>query len=824
MTPLMQQYWSIKAAHKDELLFFRMGDFYELFHDDARVAAPVLNIALTSRNKKNADETAMCGMPYHSVAGPINKLLESGFRVAICDQIEDPALAKGIVKRAVTRILSPGMVFDPETLDGSKANYICSVDRETLCFLDATTGEGFYFLGKKNSLGLTKDFAGLIELLSPKEIIVCSDHANQLLQLKILSGPVITKFDRLIDTPQHKNLPDTAKRLLAYAVHMQGESLLNTISEFENRSILKRLVLSPTVIRHLEVFENYAGEVKGSLFDAINLTKTAAGSRLLKSWLRFPLLDLNKIKARQDHLGFWLSDISGLKRVRTLFSQMFDVERRIGKIVNPSCGPRDFISLSNSLKVGVEVSRADKNLSYSPLDLEKVQGVISLIENTLREEPSVSIAKGGVIADGFNNVLDELVGLSDHAEKAINAIEAREKLNSGISSLKIRFNNVFGYYIEVTNTHLEKVPKNYIRRQTLAQAERYITPELQELENKILSAKARRIELEGQLFSELKTQVISQLGTLLTFAKLWSECDVVTSLAWLALQDNYVRPEFKNDKKLEIKNGRHPVVENKIGKNFVPNNVELSFGDCLLLTGPNMAGKSTLMRQVAVLVIMAQIGSFVPAVAMSMPLFHRFFTRIGASDSLAQGLSTFMVEMSETAEMLESADGNSLVILDEIGRGTSTYDGLSLAQSILEFLLESSGSLIFFATHYHELTQLSEKNHRIKNHHMSIHEKNGAMTFLYTLREGPANKSYGIQVAKLAGLPASVTERAQCLLKVLESDSGRGQLSLTFGLDQNTEQSKKFTDLGEQVRTVLIEKMTPLDALNKISEWQQNYF
>lgn len=810
LTPLMQQYWAIKSAHPDQILFFRMGDFFELFHDDARTAAPILNIALTSRNKKNADETAMCGVPHHSVAGPINKLLSQGYRIAICDQVEDAAAAKGLVKRAVTRILSPGMVYDPDTLEGQRPNYLCSYDSQTMSFFDATTGDAFYFQVASEELR-----SQLIEVLNPIEFVF--DDTKNKPSLKILTTEFKINDSEFLKNSRWQGTPDSAKLLLAYAVSMQGIDVLESVLKFEERSLNSHLELSPTVVRHLEIFSTYDGNFKGSLFASVDRTKTSCGARVLRSWMRFPLVDSKKIAARADRVQKWLGQGYEVKRLREELVQIGDLERRLGKIVSPSCNPRDLQNVSSSLEAAVNVARLSENEIAKEL-AEKAAKVSELLRLAIVDEPPVSVSKGGVFRRGFNSALDEFIKLTDESEKCIFEIEAREKERTQISSLKIRFNNVFGYYIEITKTHLQKVPKDYIRRQTTANGERYITEELQELENKILSARSKRLELESQLFSELKRNVISELRELLTLAREIAELDAISSLAFLAMERSYVRPEIAVEKKeLQLVASRHPVVEQNSSDVFIANDIHLDFGKCMLLTGPNMAGKSTLMRQVAVSVLLAQIGSFVPAKKATLPIFNKIFTRIGASDSLAQGLSTFMVEMSETAEMLNSADSKTLVILDEIGRGTSTYDGLSLAQAILEHLIQKSGAMIFFATHYHELTNLDVEFKQIKNHHMAIHEEKNEMKFLYLLRSGPASKSYGIEVAKLAGLPSGVTARARTLLKNLENQTPTAQLSLGV-LDF----SPGASAVEEELKKINIQNMTPLEALNRISQWQQS--
>ena len=839
LTPLMQQYWDVKSAHEDKVLLFRMGDFFEMFHRDAEIAAPVLGIALTSRNKNAEDQVPMCGVPHHSIANSINKLLSNGYKVAICDQIEDPKLAKGLVKRAVTRILSPGVVFDPDTLDALTPNYIAACDSKSVAFLDTTTGESFYFQVKDEARRNR-----LLASLQPVEIITTfQDKERVEAGLKAHFGfhPIVTVHEEL--GPEYGDWPEAARRVLGYAIHMQGEKILETLAPFERRELLDRMELPATVVRHLEMFETYKGEVQGTLFHAVNRCKTSAGSRLFKSWLQFPLCQPEAIERRLDHVERWVrpQDLNSgsLKEVRQVLGGMGDVQRRLGKLGNPSCNPRDLVALAESLEAGLEVCRLTRSEAWDTELVAKAEHIAREIRTTLVDEPPVQLKNGGLVRKGVHANLDELIDLSTNSHDLIMQLEAREKELTGISSLKVRFNNVFGYYIEITNTHKDKVPTDrYDRKQTLANAERYLTKELAELETKVLSAQSKRLEMETSIFSSLVATCLKETRSLLKIANAWAELDVVTGLAALAIEQNYVRPTLSAHGHLNVRASRHPVIEQALSLPFVANDIHLSRAGTLLLTGPNMAGKSTLMRQVAVAAILAQAGSFVPAKEAELPVFDRIFTRIGASDFLSEGLSTFMVEMKETAEMLQMATENSLVILDEVGRGTSTYDGMSLAQAILEFLIESKKSMTFFATHYHELTELAATFPQVVNGHMRIHEEMTAtgpeIRFLHQLAKGPANKSYGIHVGRLAGLPNSVTKRAASILKKLET-SGRKidshQMSLMALLDSTPiekdddvelELKVEVPPLVHELREVDISKLTPLEALNQIARWQQS--
>jgi DNA mismatch repair protein MutS len=824
LTPLMKQYWDIKAVHEDKILLFRMGDFFEIFHEDAQTAAPILGIALTMRNKKSVDQTPMCGVPHHAIAGPINKLLAHGFKVAICDQIEDPKLAKGIVKRAVTRILSPGMVYDPETLESDQFNYICSVDKKHVSFLEPTTGECFFY-----KVGEVRDQVRLIETIAPVELVASAENIEifkSLLEDRyVFSVHTASEEEWLSPFPSIECIRCVA----SYAVSMQGEDILKTLSPFEEREYESRLQLGPDVLRHLEIFRTYKGDIKGTIYEAINNTLTAGGSRRLKQWMCFPLRQQDKIEARLDKISYWLANTDVLKKIRSHLRGVGDLERKIGKISHPNSHPRDIAALALTFKELSEILVFFKE--WEPA-LKKVQFWEREIDRILEENLPLQYRDGGMICRGVSDELDELIELSTNTQGKVLELEVREKELTQIPSLKVRYNNVFGFYIEITHTHTAKVPLDrYQRKQTLTNAERYTTDELVELERKVISARTRRAELEVEIYQRLKKDILLDMGEFLKIANFCSELDVITGLSWLALEKNYCRPRFSSDFNLTVASSRHPVVERTVS--FVPNDIKLIKNECLLLTGPNMAGKSTLMRQVAVVSILAQMGSFVPAAKAELPLFDRIFTRIGASDFLAEGLSTFMVEMKETAQMLKEATENSLVILDEVGRGTSTYDGLSLAQSILEYLIGNKKPLVLFATHYHELTRLSEIHPNLVNAHMAIHEDKGQLQFLYTLLPGPAVRSYGIQVARLAGLPTAVTKRAEALLKKLEStlddNSGVSVSQLDLFSQEPAEpevQVVTVTDpkmelMRKEMQTLAIQSMTPLDALNKLAQWQQ---
>lgn len=866
MTPLMQQYWDVKAAHPDKIILFRMGDFFEMFHRDAEIAAPVLGIALTSRNKKSQDETPMCGVPHHSISGSINKLLAAGFKVAICDQLEDPKNAKGIVKRGVTRTLSPGMVYDSETLDARTANYLASWDAEqSLAFLDVSTGEAFYFrfVPEQRRYEFLESL-GAVEwvLSSPTEVEAESARRlgrslthHESLKLVSADGEVLP-LEGLPNLHSEK-MPESVRRLISYAVSqlsngespLKGAALqwLSTLPEFEERGLESRMVLTNATLRHLEVFSTYRGEREGSLLNAIDRTKTSGGARLLKSWLQMPLVNISEIDRRLDRVERWAkSDIEN-RDLRAQLARVGDLPRRLQKIGQPSRGPRDLVSLAHSLQGGVEAWQAAKNVDsvleskFSGIDLRMLK-IANEIGRVIVDEPPIYVRQGGAIRLGARPDLDELIRLSTDASRLVLELEARERELTGISSLKVRYNNVFGYSIEITNTHRERVPLDrYDRKQTLANAERYTTKELSELEAKVLSADDRRLKLEEEEFQRLVQVVLRESHDLLKFAFALAELDVVSSLAWLSTEQRYIRPRFRKADAsvgLLLEGSRHPVIEQTLKLPFVANDIRMENGQCLVLTGPNMAGKSTLMRQVAIAVILGQMGSFVPAAKAEFSIFDRVSTRIGASDFLAEGLSTFMVEMKETAELLASAGDRTLVILDEIGRGTATFDGLSLAQSILEYILTERHTLTLFATHYHELANLEQKYPKILNAHMAIVENKGEITFLHRLEGGAAGQSYGIHVAKLAGLPEKVTARAKEILNEIEgtlagpqASQKSSELPMTGGnLSQASDSpqlamtflepvSPKVRKVLSEIKSFDVDRSTPLEALGKISKW-----
>lgn len=820
MTPLMKQFWDIKSLHNDKILLFRMGDFYEMFYDDAIKAAPILGITLTQRNKKSEDQTPMCGVPYHSIAGPINKLLAAGLKIAVCDQVEDPKLAKGLVKRAVTRILTPGMVYDSDTLEATQPHYIAALDENSMSFVDTTTGEAFYFKSQD------KDEKIKVLHVLPIAEVVLDEKADA---AKFLPE----NFDKLISKHTLKadaisDSPHSAQLLQSYILSLADENFKKTLRPFVEKNFEHRLQLSSDVIRHLEIFETYKGQVEGSFFSAINKTKTSGGARLLRNWILFPLRNQKAILDRQKLISALRDDLYLIKKTREVLAGLGDIERRLIKISQPQTNARDLVQLADALEAGLKAYSMTQSILNENLNTELILESITEIRKTINDQAPLTVKSGHMINKGVLEELDEYIELSTSAHLHIEKLEEKEKAATGINSLKIRYNNVFGYYIEITHLHKDKVPKHYQRKQTLSNAERFCTDELIQLEQKVLSAQTKRNDLEFFVYETLKNKILSQASHFLGLASVCNQIDVYVGLAWLSLEESYALPIFTNDSQLKLTGSRHAVIEQFNRGKFIANDIGLQKSDCYLITGPNMAGKSTLMRQVALTVILAQMGSYVPASSALLPIYDAIYTRIGASDQLSEGLSTFMVEMTETAQMLNQATGQSLLILDEVGRGTSTFDGLSLAQSILEYIISEIKPHVFFASHYHELTALEKKHENIKNVHMKIHEQNGEIQFLHVLARGPAGKSYGVQVAKLAGLPLKITTRAAELLVDFENQKLKDQ---TKSSQKNTTQQMslfdgqsqldpKKTALLEELKKISISQTSPLQALNKLAQWQ----
>jgi DNA mismatch repair protein MutS len=894
-TPLMRQYAAVKKEHPNALLFFRLGDFYELFFDDAIVASKELQITLTSRNKEKGIAVPMCGVPYHAAEGYIGKLIRRGFKVAICEQMEDPRLAKKLVRREVTRVVTPGTAAD-SSLGSEENNFLAAWaqvgDRVGFAALDLSTGE--FRATEFAGAGALRRVQEELEQLRPKELLYGSpaplfegkgataarelpsfarpDHSTPLMassrepaislpkgQLSSPGSWAETPLEDWIFAPDHA-IPllenhfgvlslegfglagrpaaaSAAGAILYYVRSTQRGSLdhVDRIGWYERQNCL---VLDAVTVRNLELIEPlFAGaDAGGTLFRSIDCTVTPMGKRLLRAWLLRPSLDSNEIDARLDGVETAVKDLVAREELRRALDGVLDLERLLSRVTLETANPRDVLALAASLGKIPGVKAVVGRLSVVRLQalnssLDGLDDLRQRIEKTVVSEPPLSFVDGGVIAAGVDRDLDALRELSRNSKQVLAQIEQRERGRTGIASLKVKFNSIFGYYIEVSKPNLHLVPQDYERKQTLVGAERFTTPELKEYETKILDAQEKSVEIERRLFAELRTAIAGEAKRIRQTALALAEVDVLTSLAHIAALRNYCRPQFVESNhggELEIIEGRHPVIEQQEmaggAERFVPNDLYLnaSTHTILLLTGPNMGGKSTYLRQTALIVILAQMGSFVPARSARLSIVDRVFTRIGASDNLARGRSTFMVEMTETAAILHTASPRSLILLDEVGRGTATYDGLAIAWAAIEYLHAFVHAKTLFATHYFELTELAEQLSGVKNYHVSVKETGGGIVFLRKVEPGAADRSYGIEVAKLAGLPNQVVTRAREVLAEHEFAEQQASAHLSPGATPPPAQLTIFTPLSqpvlEKLREVDLNRLTPLEALNLLAE------
>ncbi|HEY5584902.1 MAG TPA: DNA mismatch repair protein MutS [Ruminiclostridium sp.] len=864
VTPMMQQYLDIKEQYKDCILFFRLGDFYEMFYTDAEIASKELEITLTGKGCGLEERAPMCGVPFHAADGYVARLIAKGFKVAICEQVEDPALAKGLVKRDVVKVVTPGTITDISMLDERKNNYLMSVCRNGnfygIAAVDITTGD---FYTTRITWGNTK--GKLLDELAkylPSELVVNSEFNIDTEFLSQLNRRFNTYISTFNDSSfEYGNALETLKAhfenvtlnlsdydisvnasgaLLKY-IDMTQKVSLNHIQNFNSYNIEEYMVLDVATRRNLELTETMRDKSKrGSLIWVLDKTMTSMGGRLLRKWIEQPLVNLGDIQQRLDSVNEFKNKFMARVEVRELLKRVYDIERLMGKVVLGSVNCRDFIALKNSIGQipYLKTILCDFDAQYNKYcfdQLDCLEDVGKLIETSIIDDPPITIKEGGIIKAGYNKQVDKLRQASTEGKNWIAALEVAQREKTGIKNLKVGFNRIFGYYIEVTKSYFSLVPVEFIRKQTLANCERYITPELKEIEDTILGAEEKIIRLEYSLFIEIKDTIAMQLTRIKTTAKSLAELDALSSLAEVADREDYCMPEVSATDEIHIVDGRHPVVEKMTDKSsFVPNDTVLDMDEDRLavITGPNMAGKSTYMRQTALIVLMAQIGSFVPATSAKIGLVDRIFTRVGASDDLASGQSTFMVEMSEVANILINATQRSLLILDEIGRGTSTFDGLSIAWAVIEYIVnkENLGCRTLFATHYHELTELEGKLTGIKNYCITVKEKGEDIIFLRKIIRGGADGSYGIQVARLAGVPLPVIERAKEILSELDdadiSKNGKvrrvkkqmeGQMDI-FAAATKASQSSEVLD---DIKKIDISRLTPIDAMNILYELQR---
>jgi DNA mismatch repair protein MutS len=872
ITPAMQQFYAAKEEHKDALIFFRMGDFYESFGEDARTIATELEITLTTRGKnKDGEKMPLAGIPYHALDTYLPRLIKKGYKVAICEQLEDPKKAKGIVKRGVVRVVTPGTAMDSSMFSDAANNYLMSIYGEGnifgISFLDISTGE-FLTTQFADTAPYNKIVSEVVRM-SPAECII----APSLLKNEVLAGRMKEMRTIMHEYDDYAFRSDTANKLLTehmgvstlegmgcmelpFAVSAAGAALqyamdtqmreLSHIQQLKTYFDSEFMILDAITLRNLEIVKNVRGEGNdSSLLKVLDDTKTPMGSRLLQKWLLKPLISVDDINARLDAVAELQTNTLIRFELRAQLSYVRDMERLLARIMYGNSNARDLVALKRSLESVPEIMlslQESANTEILSQILSQLSGfkeldeLVSLIDNAIEDEPPVSVRDGGMIKHGYDTALDELKDLSKNGKQWIAKFQQQERDRSGIKSLKVGYNRVFGYYLEVTKANIAQVPEDYIRKQTMTNAERFYTPQLKEREGAILSANEKMIALEYELLCQINSMIASHSKQLQSTAQMIGMLDVLSNLAEVAANNNYVRPAITPDCRLLIRDGRHPIVESTVSGGFVPNDTEMDCSDnqFLLLTGPNMAGKSTYMRQIAMIVIMAQAGSFVPASHASIGIVDRVFTRVGAFDDLASGQSTFMVEMVELANILNNATPKSLVLLDEVGRGTSTYDGYSIAKSVVEYIHNKGrvGVRSLFATHYHQLTNVASTLNRVKNFHIAVKEEGEGLVFLRKIVPGATDKSYGIHVARIAGVPHDVTSRAKEILDDIENedsismdDSKAGKkrrnsakyTQLIFD-QQSSYENNEPDPLLEEIKAMDVDSMTPLDALNKLSE------
>jgi DNA mismatch repair protein MutS len=863
LTPMIKQYLSIKDEYPDAILFYRMGDFYEMFFEDAEIASRILEITLTSRNKKDESSVPMCGVPYRAVQSYIARLIDHGYKVAICDQVEDPSTAKGLVKRKVVRVITPGMIIDDEFLDARSNNFILAFARydelTAISYLDISTGSFRVTESKDpdavidealrvspsefllpNSAKTDTLFSPIIRSLTARVITYIDDRAFEFRRsYEILTDQFKTISLEGFGIENMKSGIRAAGAVIFYVRETQKQKIKH-LSRIESYSVENHLLIDDLSCRNLELERNIrTGTRRGPLLGIMDRTTTAMGARLIKFWLRYPLIDTEAIRLRHDAVQEAKENNQIRRSIREGLKSVYDIERVGTKIAMGRANARDLIAVKQSLwrlpEIWSLLSELKADLFRTEENLVHLNELAERIDKAIREDAPPTINEGGIIKSDYNAELDELVKISRDGKSWLAELEIREKEKTGITTLKVRYNKVFGYYIEISKSRSADVPAHYVRKQTLVNAERYITDELKSFELKILGAEDQRAALEYEIFNELRDHVVQHNQGIQNVARFLARLDCLLSLAEVADQNDYYRPEMRLDGSIFIEDGRHPVVEKMItGERFVPNTIRLDDEDnqILIITGPNMAGKSTALRQVALLVIMAQMGSFIPARKASISITDRIFTRVGALDNLSQGQSTFMVEMEETANILNNATKNSLVIMDEIGRGTSTYDGLSIAWAVAEYLhdLHNTGVKTLFATHYHELTELAHKRPRVKNYNIAVKEWNDEIIFLRKLVEGGTNRSYGIQVARLAGIPVQVIDRAKKILYNIENgEHGLNGLPVQDDTSGGSKQIPAQLNLFRKPANLVIErlnkadiaKMTPLEALNVLNDLQE---
>ena len=866
LSPMMEQYFKIKKDYPDTILFFRLGDFYEMFFEDAKIASKELELVLTGKDCGQDERAPMCGVPFHSADSYVAKLVSRGYKVAICEQMEDPATSKGIVKRDVIRIVTPGTVIESNMLEEGKNNYLASLyitEKECGCaFVDISTGE--VHLDSFTEGEINARIMNQLGCFTPSEILLNKYAASSKNLINFIENRLSVKYEVI---PEKNLIFDELKELVLSRVGKSGnteklekstalimafgsalkylenaqKSEADNIGEVSFYNESEFLYLDISARRNLELTETQLRrEKKGSLLWVLDHTQTAMGKRLIRNWVEQPLLNYNAIFHRQNGVEELVSDSVLLDKEMSYLSDMYDLERIMTRIVYGSANAKELRTLSITIDNLVKIKSALSNVKSNILqniykDIDLLEDINSLIKSSIADDPPLTVREGGMIRAGYNEELDSLHDILSNGKGYLAKIETAEQEKTGIKKLKVGYNRVFGYYIEVSNSFKDLVPEAYIRKQTLTNCERYITQELKELESKVLGAQERAVRLEFELFSDIRNTIAGELDRVRTTAKAVAKLDVLCSLSFAAVQNNYSRPVVTNKDIINIKDGRHPVVEKMLdGAPFVPNDTYLDCGSsrASIITGPNMAGKSTYMRQVALIVLMAQIGSFVPASSAEISIVDKIFTRVGASDDLAAGQSTFMLEMTEVADILKNATSKSLIIFDEIGRGTSTYDGMSIARAVLEYTADKKriGAKTLFATHYHELTDLENVVDGVKNYSTSVKKRGDDITFLRRIVKGPADGSYGVEVAKLAGVPSRVVENAKKILKTLELqqtvNASRSVDDIEIEEEQDDIQlsfsSNSTEKLIQEIKDIDLNTLTPIEALTKLYQLQNS--
>lgn len=863
MTPMMAQYFEIKKDYPDTILFFRLGDFYEMFFEDAKTASSVLELTLTGRACGNGERAPMCGVPFHSADNYIARLVKNGYKVAICEQVEDPALAKGIVKRDVVRIITKGSIIENNMLDENKNNYLTSIYADEkgagICFVDVSTGS-LNLTSFSSDEDIEASLINELGVFSPSEIILNRHCA----EMKGITSFISKKIEASCELPdddyfafedcfkvccEHftkEKIDSLGLGSMPCAIASVGSAIkylknvqkndLDNIREINLYSENQFMKINYSTKRDLEIVETMRSrEKKGSLLWVLDSTGTSMGKRMLRSWLEKPLINLAQISRRHNAVDELYNDNMKLTELSKALKNIFDIERLLTRIVYETATAKDLNSLKQTIAAlpAIKTQLSDCKSAYLVSQynsMDCLEDIYNLIDGAIREDAPFTVREGDLIREGFNEELDYLADIKNNGKKYIAEIESREKEATGIPKLRIGYNRVFGYYIEVTNSYKELVPETYIRKQTLSNCERYITQELKDLESKVLGAQERIVKLEYEIFCQVRKAVAKEFNRIKQTADAIAVTDVLCSLANAAIKNNYVRPAMTDTSALKITDGRHPVVELMLKDvPFVPNdtNMDCDSNRCAIITGPNMAGKSTYMRQVALICLMAQIGSFVPARSAELGIVGSIFTRVGASDDLATGQSTFMVEMSEVSDILKNADRNSLIILDEVGRGTSTFDGMSIARAVLEYIADKKkiGAKTLFSTHYHELTEIENQLEGIKNYNISVKKRGEDVIFLRRIVRGCADGSYGIEVAKLADLPQAVLSRARKILKYLEANRpDASQLMKSLPQKEEKEEpqlmlSGKFnSELAQRLKDIDVNTLTPIEALTTLHE------